>query len=542
MHLKPQMHMDAHRSKPNQPSLTMTKFTLPLAFICVYLCSSAVPSPAAAEDWPVWGKDASRNMVAPKATAIPHDFHPGEEIGRSGKIDPETMKKVKWVTKLGSQAFGNPVVSQGKVLVGTNNESPRDEKYKGDRSVFLCLDEQTGELIWEFNLHKLGAGKVSDWEFLGMCSSPAVYGDKVFVVTNLCEIVCLDLNGMANGNQGLQDEGTYIAGKGKPAIEIGPKDADVLWRYDMREELNVFPHNITSNSCLMVDGVVYVSTSNGVDWSHINIPTPNAPSLIALDAETGELVGEDSTTIGENILHCNWSSPAFGTFGDQKTVVFGAGDGYLYGFNPETIEDEDGFKILPTLWKVDGNLKSHRFDKDGKPIPYATPPGPNEFIATPVIHEGLVYAAVGQDPEHGEGSVGVMNCIDPTKVDENGIAKVVWRNTELKRTISTASVADGLVYVADYAGELFCMDAKTGETLWKHDSLGHIWSSTLVADGKVFLGNEDGILTILKAGKEKKLLAEIEFPAPIYSSAIYANGVMYIATQSHLYAIAADAK
>ena len=511
-----------------------------LALICVYLCSSAVTSSSAAEDWPMWGRDASRNMVAPDAGPIPHDFHPGEEIGRTGEIDMSTAKDVKWIAKLGSQAFGNPVVAKGKILVGTNNETPRQAKYKGDRSVIYCLDEKTGELIWEMNLHKLGAGKVSDWEFLGMCSSPAVADNKVYVVTNLCEIVCLDLNGMANGNQGFQDEAKYYGGAGKPPIAPGDKDADVLWIYNMREDLNVFPHNITSNSCLVVDGVVYVATSNGVDWSHINIPTPNAPSLIALDANTGKLIGEEAAGIGQHIMHCNWSSPSFGTFGGQPTVVFGAGDGYLYGFNPKTVEDEEGFKILPTLWKVDGNLPEYRVDKDGKKIPYATPPGPSEYIATPVIHNGLVYCAIGQDPEHGEG-VGRLICVDPTKVTD-GIAKVVWDFTEIDRTISTVSIADGLLYVADYSGNVYCLDAKTGQKKWEHDTLGHIWSSTLVADGKVFLGNEDGILTIFEAGPEKKLLAEIEFPAPIFSSAIFANGTLYLATQSHLYAIAPDAQ
>jgi outer membrane protein assembly factor BamB len=519
----------------------MKKTTLTaLAALGLTFGLSLPPAQTHAEDWPIWGRDLTRNMVAPEQGTIPADFNPGEEIGRTGKIDPESTKHVKWIAKLGSQAFGNPVVADGKILVGTNNESPRDPKYKGDRSVFYCLDEATGDLIWQFNLHKLGAGKVSDWEFLGMCSSPAVEGDRVYVVTNLCEIVCLDLNGMANGNQGVKDEGTYFGGDGPP-IEISGTDADVIWRYDMREELNVFPHNITSNSCLVVDGVVYVATSNGVDWSHINIPTPNAPSLIALDGKTGELIGEDGTDIGKNILHCNWSSPAFGTFDGKPTIVFGAGDGKLYGFDPKTEEDEDGFKILPKRWHIDGNLKSYRFDDAGEAIPYATPPGPSEYIATPVIYDGLVYAAIGQDPEHGEG-VGALTCVDPTQVDENGQAKLVWRFTDINRSISTCSIVDGLVYVADYSGYVYCLDASSGELKWTHNTLGHIWSSTLVADGKVFLGNEDGILTILKAGPEKQVIREVEFPAPIYSSAIAANGVMYIATQSHLYAISADAE
>ncbi|XAM00187.1 PQQ-binding-like beta-propeller repeat protein [Phycisphaeraceae bacterium D3-23] len=520
----------------------MTKASTSLiASFCIYLCASVVANHAWAEDWPVWGRDASRNMASDEPGTIPVDFAPGEEIGRSGQIDPESTRHVRWIAKLGSQAFGNPVVADGRILVGTNNESPRDDKYRGDRSVFYCLDEATGEMIWQLNLPKLGAGKVSDWEFLGMCSSPAVAGDKVYVVTNLCEVVCLDLNGMANGNQGFQDEGAYYAGEGNPALEIGPTDADVLWVYDMRSELNVFPHNITSNSCLVVAGAVYVATSNGVDWSHINVPTPNAPSLIALDAETGELVGEDGAGIGPNILHCNWSSPSYGEFGGQETIVFGAGDGFLYGFSPDAVEDDEGFAILPTLWKVDGNLRSYRFDDSGEPIPYATPPGPSEFIATPVIYEGLVYAAIGQDPEHGEG-VGALTCVDPTQVDGDGTAKIVWQFTGIGRSISTCSIVDGLVFVADYAGQVYCLDAKTGALNWTHDTLGHIWSSTLVADGKVFLGNEDGILYIFEASPEKNLLMETEFPAPIYSSAVYANGTFYLATQSHLFAISADAE
>ena len=82
----------------------MKKTTALLASICVYLGASVVSQTAQAEDWPIWGKDASRNMVAANSGPIPHDFAPGEEIGRTGKIDPETMKKVKWIAKLGSQA------------------------------------------------------------------------------------------------------------------------------------------------------------------------------------------------------------------------------------------------------------------------------------------------------------------------------------------------------------------------------------------------------------------------------------------------------
>ena len=53
----------------------------------------------------------------------------------------DTTTNVKWVAKLGSQAYGNTTVSNGKVYVGTNNESPRDERHIGDRGIVYCLDE-----------------------------------------------------------------------------------------------------------------------------------------------------------------------------------------------------------------------------------------------------------------------------------------------------------------------------------------------------------------------------------------------------------------
>ena len=109
---------------------------------------------------------------------------------------------------------------------------------KGDRGVVLCLDEKTGDLKWQLVIPKLGAGKVSDWEYIGVCSSPAIDGDKVYVVTNRCEVVCLDIHGLSNGNDGpYQDEAEYVRPKGMSDPLDEKLDADILWMYDMRDEL-----------------------------------------------------------------------------------------------------------------------------------------------------------------------------------------------------------------------------------------------------------------------------------------------------------------
>lgn len=484
-----------------------------------------------AQDWPQWGHDQTRNMVS-ATKGIPAEFVPGEYLGDTEQIDMKSTKHVKWVAKLGSQSYGNTTVANGRVYVGTNNDSPRDPRFKGDRCCVYCLEEETGELIWLLNIPKLGTGKVSDWEFLGICSSPAVEGDRVYLVTNRCEVMCLDVNGMADGNQGFQEEGQYMAENNAPAMTVEKTDADIIWKLNMIDECGVFPHNITSCSVLIAGDQIWTATSNGVDYGHVETPAPNAPSLIVVDKKTGELYAEEASGLSERILHSNWSSPAYLKTADTELGIFGGPDGWLYAFDPKPAVDADGFSLLKETWRFDCNPPGYRVDENGKPRKYATPGGPSEVLATPVVYDGHVYAPIGQDPEHGEGD-GNLVCVDSK-------GKQVWAFSEIRRSLSTLAVANDLVFAADYSGFVYCIDAKTGEKYWRHDTSAHIWGSPLVADGRVFVGIEDGFLVVLPASKDydKKQVKEIDFGSPIYSSPIAANGVLYVATHTHLFAIA----
>lgn len=487
------------------------------------------PTLAQAEDWTAWGRTMQRNMVASEKK-VPKLFEPGRFVAGTEQVDMTTTQGVRWVAKLGSQSYGNPTIADGRVFVGTNNELVRREGLGGDRSVVLALDEASGELLWQLTVPKLGSGKVNDWEYLGICSSPTVVGEVVYVVTNRGEVVALDVHGLADGNDGMQEEGAYMALAGAPPVELLPMDADILWSYDMPNELGVFPHNITSSSVLVVGDRLYVTTSNGVDWSHIDLPSPFAPSLVVLDRHTGALAGEEAAGISERTMHANWSTPTYvpAWGGAAHQVVFGAGDGFVYGFEVDPVDD-GGLKVLQERWRLDANPPEYR-EKDGRKLEYATYDGPSELIATPVFAEGLIFAAIGQDPEHGSG-VGMLTAIDPA----TGAAR--WTFKGLGRTISTPVVYKGLVFIPDYDGVLYCLTAQTGELLWRHPTGAHIWGSPLVAGGTLFLGNEDGELHVVKAHKKLTVLKEIALPAPIYSSPVLANGVLYVATQTHLYAV-----
>jgi outer membrane protein assembly factor BamB len=488
-----------------------------------------------AADWPFWGRDLSRNMVS-EEKGLPTTFDSGAYKGNTEEIDMATTRNVRWVAKLGSQAYGNPTIASGKVFVGTNNESPRNPKLTGDRSVLLCLDEKSGRMLWQLAVPKLGTGKVSDWEYLGICSSPAVEGNRVYFVTNRCEVVCLDAGGMANGNDGpYTDEGQYLAGPGKPRIETGPTDGDIIWRFDMREELGVFPHNITSSAVLVLPDRLAVTTSNGVDWTHTHIPNPRAPALVLLDKATGKLLGEEAAGISARTLHGNWSSPSAGKIGDQEMIFFGGGDGICYAFDTKPVKGEDGADLLREIWRFDCNPPHYRM-KNGKPIKYATREGPSEILATPVFYKNRIYTPIGQDPEHGEG-IGNLVCIDATKTGEITKGGQVWAYNKIARSLSTVSIVDGLLFVGDYSGFVHCLDAETGKPYWVFDAQSHIWGSALVGDGKVYVGTEDGDVIILAADRKLKEIGRIDMRAPVYSSPVVANGTLYIATQTHLYAI-----
>ncbi len=444
-------------------------------------------------DWPMWGGTPDRNMVS-------------NMKGLPTKWDVAKKINIKWSAMLGSQSYGNPVIAGGQVYVGTNNEAPRDPKQTGDKGILMCFRESDGEFLWQQVNDKLPAGRVNDWPFQGVCCSPLIEGDKLYYVTNRCEVVCLDTQGFRDGD----NDGPY-----KEEKLIGKNDADIIWKYDMMEEVGSQPHNMANCSVVAYGDLLFVCTSNGQDESHVNVPSPKAPAIIAINKKTGKKEWEDNS-VEDRILHGQWSSPAVGMLGGVVQVVHPQGDGWVRSYEATT-----GKK----LWEFDTNPKESVWPKTR-----------NEVISTPILWDGKVYVANGQDPEHGEG-VGHLYCIDPTKRGDITKTGVVWHYDKIRRSISTGAIADGLIYYADFSGFLHCLDAKTGKPLWVHDMLAAVWGSPLVVDGKVYLGDEDGDIVILQAGKEKKQLTEINMGSSVYSSPVPANGVLYIMNRNQLYAI-----
>jgi outer membrane protein assembly factor BamB len=285
------------------------------------------------------------------------------------------------------------------------------------------------------------------------------------------------------------------------------------------EELGVLQHNMANSSPVANENLIFVSTSNGQDESHVNVPSPKAPAIIAVDKNTGKLVWEDNS-VGERILHGQWSSPAVGKVGDTVQVAIGQGDGWARGYDAAT-----GKK----LWEFDLNPKDSVWPKTR-----------NEVISTPVFHENVVYIANGQDPEHGEG-VGHLYAIDATKRGDITQSGRLWHYDKIRRSISTGAIHNGILFYSDFSGFLHALDVKTGTPIWSHDMFAAIWGSPMVIDGKVYLGDEDGDVTVLNADRTLKVIAENNMGSSVYSTPVPANGALFIVNRNQLFALAGDA-
>src|SRR2546421_3451927 len=165
------------------------------ASLMLEVCSLKLP----AADWPQWGGTSLRNMYSP-VKGLPDSFGKIEFKPGTEEVDTKGVKNLRWAVKVGSQSYGNVSVAAGKIFIGTNNENPRDPRHQGDRSILMCFDQKAGDFLWQLVVPKLASGKVNDWENLGLLSSPTVEVDRVYLVTSRCEVLCLDINGMANGN------------------------------------------------------------------------------------------------------------------------------------------------------------------------------------------------------------------------------------------------------------------------------------------------------------------------------------------------------
>jgi len=459
-------------------------------------------------DSPEFCGSHSKNMISSERD-LPDNFSPGEKDNARGEVIVATARNVAWATKINMVMYPSPSVAEGNVYVGGG---------KPGLGTFTCLDARTGKLRWQYTepYRPFPAEIQKGWKFmlgritrnLGIVSTAAVENDRVYFVNHRCEVLCLDAH---SGRR--------------------------LWSFDLWE-YGIRPSDACNGSPLVEGDRLYVATSNGTDrdaqvaeYDDRPTPAPDAPNLIALDKHSGRLIAtDDARQIGPNLLHGQWSTPSLGVVGGRKLLFFGGGDGFCYAFDAETLKTVWRFDCNPPEYHVKSDLNwaalyslgDKRLKKSLNKKNESSFVGLSEIIACPVLHNDRIYVPIGRDPEHGRGR-GALWCLDAAT------GRKIWGYQDIDRTLSTVSIADGLLYVADIAGRIHCLDADTGHLHWVHETGETLWASTLLADGKIYLPTTKH-LWILAAGKEKKVLNTVRLGAPVYSSVVAADGALYFST------------
>jgi outer membrane protein assembly factor BamB len=507
------------------------------ALVLISAASCAFQWPAGAGDQPQWGQAWSRNMVS-------------EEKGLPESFDPKAGRNVKWTADLGTETHSTPIVAGGRVYIGTNNGHPRDPKHQGDRGVLMCFDEKSGGFLWQLLVPKREEDPYMDWPNSGISSPVTVKGDRVYVVSNRGEVMCLDAHGMTNGNDGpFREEGAHMIPRPGPSqaataaapveeaspIEPGSQDADILWSFDLTKRAGIWSHDAAHSSILIHGSYLYLNTGTGVDNTHKRIRTPNAPSLVVLDRGTGQLAARDNERIATNIFHCTWSSPSMEMVAGRPLIFFAGGNGIVYAFEPIRTNPPPGQVFnLKKVWQFDFDPGAPKGDIH----PYLSNrrEGPSNIYGMPVFYRDRIYVAGGGDIFWGKNQAW-LKCIDATKRGDITKKGLIWSYPLERHVMSTVAISQDLLFIADCGRKFHCLDPATGKAYWTHDIKGECWASPLIADGRVYLGTRSGTFYIFALSREKNVIDTIEMGSPISATATAANGVLYVATMNRLYAL-----
>ena len=468
----------------------------------------------------------SPGISASKSSALPEIFEP---------------EQLLWEISLGLHQYTVPQIDRGYMFLGINDRYIKHPVVKKtDGGILMCVEQATGQMVWQLPIPRFMDGVKAPYHFnkwrCGVCSRPAIEGDRLYITGPRGDVLCVDRLGQANGNDGpFQNEREYMGVPEDAQYQLTDTDGDIIWQFNMLTEVKVFPHDVCGTSPLLLGDHLYVSTGYGQDDRHRYIANPQAPSLIVLNKHTGRLLATEGQLFGDRLLHGGWSSPIAATVGAKTLVLYGGGDGIMYAFEPiKQVAEAGQVQTLKIAWQHDCNPPEYRM-RDGKPVPYSrhnkkSREGPSEIIADPALYEKRVYITIGQSPVHGPGQ-GILVCLD------TATGKKIWESRKVDRSLGTPAICDGLLYLPDYSGRLHCFDARTGQQYWQHDLGAPVWeSSAAVIEDRVYVSTDKRELWVFKTGRQAQVLAKCRLDSVAITPTCQ-EGVLYLPTQKRLFAI-----
>ena len=295
-------------------------------------------------------------------------------------------------------------------------------------------------------------------------------------------------------------DGRVHAMTGNGVLKAFSLDGHALWTRDLQKEYGRFGLQWGYGSSPLLEGdILYVQVLHG---SHTSEPS----YLLGLDAATGRnrfRVERRTPAIQES--PDAYTTPAVASRGEAREIVVTGAD-VVTGHDPKTGRE---------LWRAAGLNP----DNEGNYRIVASPVAVGDVVVAPTrVRPMLALRAFGRG--------------DVTSTHR------LW-SFDRGPDVPTPATDGTLIYVVTDRGVLWCLELSTGKPVYGPERLavGTYSASPLLADGRLYLTNEDGLTTVVKAGRAFEKLAENPLPGFTVSSPVAAGSQLLLRTREALFAI-----
>jgi outer membrane protein assembly factor BamB len=325
--------------------------------------------------------------------------------------------------------------------------------------------------------------------------------------------------------------------------------------------------------------------------------------LLCYDARTGKLLWQKTVVKSpfegkhDNNSHASGTPATDGTkvylsFLDGKDVVVAAYDfsgKQIWLVKPGTFASPHGYSCSPVLFEdkviINGDSQGDSFvaalsKTDGKVVWRVAHERPAHSFSTPIIRKiggktQMIFCGnkeiASYNPVDGTKNWFVSGpsedyCSSPLYDEKTGLVlvssawpqriivaikpdgqgdvtktHVVWQSREGAYYVPSPVIVDNMMFSTMTTGKLHCIDIATGKILWI-ETMGPQYSSAVVANGLVYMPKDDGIITVIKPGPVFDAVSKNPMGEKMFASPAISNGKIYIRGFKNLFCVSANGK
>ncbi len=384
----------------------------------------------------------------------------------------------------------------------------------------LCIDRKNGRILWR---QKAPVEKFETTHLLGnpATPTPATDGRSVYVYFGSFGLLAYDFEGQERWRKPLATPQVEWGVGASPIVE------GELVILNCDQDLGAYLLAVDKHTGKTVWKNARPEFRRGfatpLVWRHNGAEELVVPGSLWLKSYNLKNGRELWAVAGTSRVAC--SSP---TAGDD--LLFSAS--WNYG-----ADQGDRFTMPP----FDEFAAQYDKNKDGKFTIDELPPGPvrDRFSQTDVNHDEVITRA------EWEGMADMFRKAGNALLAIRGGGKgditkthVAWKVTRSLPYVSSPIYYEGRLYTIKNGGLASCYDAKTGKPFYQDervDAPGDYYSSAVAANGKIYLASQSGLMLVMAAGETLNVLARNDLESQVMATPALVEGKLYARTATHLY-------